>query len=131
MREIKFRQPIFDGNGDFKKFHYWGLIGDEFISLYSMRYPNQEFTGLQDKNSNDVYEGDVCKVIHNEGISWEKTYTDIGVVEFSRASFGVKCLSKQNRLAKDESKRYFFLSFHKDKSFEVIGNIYQTPELLK
>lgn len=31
MEKIKFRQPIF-ANGEFKDFHYWGDVEDDFFS---------------------------------------------------------------------------------------------------
>ena len=71
-------------------------------------WPLMQHTGLNDKDGQEIYEGDITKDI--EG--------GIGVVEFKATSFrAVDGLGWDNLAYPDEC--------------EVIGNIYQNPELLQ
>ena len=66
MREIKFR--IWDNSR--KKFYYWGFLEDGIfagcpsgskLSLRDSKKLSEQFTGVQDKNGKDVYEGDIIE----------------------------------------------------------------------
>lgn len=70
-----------------------------------------EWTGLHDKNGKEVYEGDICKTNTNRII--EILYSE----EQLRWDFRVI-----------ESGEYEALMY---MELEVIGNIYQNPDLLK
>lgn len=74
-----------------------------------------EFTGLLDKNGKEIYEGDIVKF---ETLDADKNRELIGVIEYCRSSFMV--------FVKDWGLCNFY-----DPMIEVIGNIYETPELLK
>lgn len=132
MREIKFRGQRID-NGkwvygylfydfdctdkyapfiNWKDNSYLGGIGEEEIEEEGIG----QYTGLKDKNGKEIYEGDIVKIIVNNNI--EKTC----VVEYKNGIFGVM-FSKQAELTA-------FPHFC-NTTFEVIGNIYENPELLK
>lgn len=69
MRILKFRQPIFDKEGKFKHFHYWGFNDDAFTGpagylnarQSEFRGRQQQFVEKQDKGDRDIYEGDVVE----------------------------------------------------------------------
>lgn len=65
-----------------------------------------QFTGLQDKNGKEIYEGDVVE----ESGRWMNEQTIKWEVIFANSSFNVSGMSPDN--------------------LEVIGNIYENPELL-
>jgi len=112
MREIKFRQFI-DG-----KFKYSGMADKRFHNsftaphCYFESYPLEQFTGLQDKNGIDIYEGDIF--LNGESPR---------VIEFSDGNF---------HAVNAERTCSILLSFIvNNPRNEVIGTIHTTPELLK
>lgn len=75
-------------------------------------YDAMQSTGLKDKNGTEIYEGDIVKNIYDE----------IYVVKWFDAGFHLE--EKYNG-----GFDYFELHFGDNK--EVIGNIYENPELLE
>ena len=95
-----------------------------FFDCFDVGAPIMQFTGLKDKNGKEIYEGDIanCKDYQN------KIYF-IGEVYWSdtTAQVYVRCHYNNNPLNSD-----FSLRIVEDvKEIEVIGNIYENPELLK
>ena len=78
-----------------------------------------QYTGLKDKNGKEIYEGDVIKAI--SFARW------IGVVEYSdeNQAFIFDDLDKKYR-----GKSTVFMNQFDDE-FEILGNIYENPELLE
>lgn len=94
----------------------WGIQG-EYPTI-----PIMQYTGLNDRNGKDIYEGDIV----NFGLSLRYKYT----IEFEDGSFVLKHteLKNENGLITWGSLNTSVL---KDFiSIEVIGNIYENPELL-
>ena len=83
----------------------------------SMGWNVMQFTGLHDKNGREVFEGDVLKIDGGGDIIPV-------VVSFKYASFGITW--PEGNFA--ELKYYFDMPFC---DVEVLGNIYENPELLK
>ena len=80
-----------------------------------------QFTGLQDKNRKDIYEGDIIRCF--------KTYYStpiehLGQVVFEKGAFLV---------GSDTMPDYYmtFIELDSDWGIEIVGNIYENPELLE
>jgi hypothetical protein len=88
-----------------------------------------QFTGLYDKNGKEIYENDILKVKTNEGIEYNPL-----LVVYSEV-YGGFCLLSKNVLNITPDKPHRPINPNwwdgfKDE-IEVIGNIHDTPELLK
>lgn len=95
-----------------------------FMSL-SHEWELQQFTGLLDKNGKEIYEGDILRGYDDESVDGHIIYKYelLGIVEWD-----------------NERGRWIVRDFPSDEVFElydyigadeVIGNIYEHPELLK
>ena len=85
-----------------------------------------QFTGLYDKNGTKIFEGDILEIVTFGGEEKRRTVIGIGVClqveEDDEKVFAVYC---------DYFKKpVVFPSEHSDL-VEIIGNIYDNPELLK
>ena len=101
-RQIKFR--VYDDR--LKKFNYFDLTNATGNLPSDCLNNVQQFSGLFDKNGVEIYEGDILTCCNN------KNY----VVSFELGCFTISdCLLLRNE----------------NDLFEVIGNTFQTPKLLK
>ena len=126
MREIKFRA----WDRELKRWTNYS-IDDDLLMFYDKhaecwetdqegeRFILCQYTGLKDNEDREIYEGDIVKAI--SFARW------IGVVEYSDEN--------QAFIFNDLDKKYrgystaFMNQF--DDGFEILGNIYENPELLK
>ena len=110
-------------------------------------YPNEDFkkqgrtiqwfTGLTDKNDKEIYEGDIVKINRcytrpfvNEKQQIDYKFIDDGEVEVGQVLWG---WNSQKYLVSYEHIRYDDIEDFDKPSHrvEVIGNIFENPELLK
>jgi uncharacterized phage protein (TIGR01671 family) len=139
MRDIEFRQ--WTG----KEFIVWGVGVDEctFVGpvsgsgINAQATVHQQFTGLQDVNGVDIYEGDI--VSHADSQVWTVEFSD------NEAAFIVyNQLNSNRRLQSSFGDHYsvdddnvmnmaavFNIASREESPCKITGNIYQNPELLR
>ena len=90
--------------------------------------PIMQYTGLQDKNGKDIYEGDIVCDDKYQSFFWR------GVVKFSHGVFGAEWLgTEKNQSMVGSWRQKHNLRKLDDDILErliVIGNIYENPKLL-
>ena len=86
-----------------------------------------QYTGLPDKNGVKIFEGDIVK-----GTAYSATTIGVIVWIDEISSFGVRRVNAPNPTAWENSSILRCVSLGKTDEFaaEVIGNIYDNPELL-
>ena len=128
-REIKFR--VWDDQ--YNRMLNWdeicnskfNIIADENVEMslleFLLKYqPNknmiiQQFTGLKDKNEKEIYEGDIVKEIYSVGIEGSGRPDVVKWAKFDHFISGWYC---------DLIPLY-------GKNVEIVGNIYENPELIE
>lgn len=113
MRTIKFRAWHLDDGMLYFDF-------DTFQKDYHDQYGNiMQFTGLHDKNGKEIYDGDICK--------WSSWF--LGSYQEINGDKIISLVEWSNKKGKWFVKNDVWdLGIYSD--IEVIGNIYENPELL-
>ena len=139
-REIKFRVWDKTTNTMFEDAKNTYITIEFFIGMVDINgikldYENEceavlmQYTGLKDKNIKKIYEGDILKEQTQSGFNYS-------VVKFGEIDISVSCEPKMCTCF-----YHYFSNFNDNrrevplgnnlKNIEVIGNIYENPELFK
>ena len=143
MREFKFRLwsieekqfiapnilEVFNESGDLTPFKYikTGKLNPLYMPVEN--YIIQQYTGLTDSKGNHIYEGDIIKEHHFEDWGDKIGYEYIGIVVYKEYSDDILYAGYKTIPAKNQNTKFRGNAIQSD--CEVIGNIFENPELLK
>lgn len=93
-----------------------------------------QFSGLKDKNGKEIFVGDIVKATYTEkrvlqNVEYDNEFTFVELVVFKNQAF-------QLQVNNCDVKMYRYLDFNfkingiKLKEIEIIGNVFDNPELL-
>jgi len=86
-----------------------------------------QFTGLYDKNSKEIYEGDLIRRQCYDG----NEYTGLFEVIYSESGFCLKMRRRGEKILEENLLLgFWYYENNKLREGEVIGNVYDNPELL-
>jgi uncharacterized phage protein (TIGR01671 family) len=125
MKDIKFRA----WDKELKKMFYQRTLEqfDDSLLLRFSHFEDEEpiymqYTGLKDIKGKEIYEGDIIKYHRHQGAYYEsEVINKIGVIVWEDD----KCSFKIKHNGGDTEKLFT------SHCVEVIGNIYENPELLE
>ena len=132
MRTIKFRGKPIQGDHLYENFVY-GNLAKYASGVYNILVPIQwgfenyeidpetigQFTGLYDCEGKEIFEGDILLISDFSKVA----------CEFRHGAFGYQYCNDFHSFAGNTN--FTFNPKNSDESFEIIGNIYDNPELLK
>lgn len=134
-REIKFRawhkinkewtsDPIIDGeNGKMMAF---SMLDAQFVRHYrDDEMEIMQYTGLKDKNSKEIYEGDIVE--YNDFNSLRTGGHAEDKIIVGKVTFGCGMWMVEEKNCGHD----LYEGLVNDEELEVIGNIYENPELLE
>lgn len=140
MRTIKFRAWHDGMMYDVSHLHFnvnglafADMINENTMHLYHGRpgsFELMQFTGLHDASGKEIYEGDIVKAYPKNGWPVDDQRVVVYAIVFSE--FEGCWILKDERPAEDCPALYRGgMKSRQDELLEVIGNIYDNPELLQ
>ena len=136
MREIKFRfwskneHMMYMNHDTYVQDNYFNLINNNLWAYECMQY-----TGLKDKDGNEIYEGDILQTIYglnkSIGVGVVEMQDGCWSVNFKKGKRPIQLYSDDHgNIIRDQDYLKMFSAFT-GNSCEIIGNIHESPELLK
>lgn len=100
----------------------WNVVGIDFYEIDINTLC--QYTGLTDKNGKKIWENDILKCKKYIGGNFVDYCIEVGYVEMKHGAFGL------HRIKNDAYYRPF-KDWLEDYEYEVVGNIFNNPELLE
>jgi uncharacterized phage protein (TIGR01671 family) len=128
MREIKFRAWYNNKMVDDEEAKRLLYNNTSTSALFITELDMMQYTGLKDKNGKEIYEGDILDVpeLYETPEMTSPSYTKWQVV----FKHGMFTLENKNNKSENDSSTLYYEYFAYDGNIEVIGNIFENPELL-
>lgn len=119
QKTVAWQHPIYKEAIPFKVWMYFSQDGKAFSELQycidSEDFEVVQFTGLKDSKGNEIYEGDIVSLCIYDNNS------EIFIIEWVNSGFRF-C---------DKAQSGYPMDIHGVHDIEIIGNIYENPELLE
>jgi len=137
MREIKFRawdkieNEILSGFYSGIKINLDGQIYTNENFNITQHYELMQYTGLKDKNGKEIYEGDIVKFEYRDDMNWAEN--DNEELSFSKEAQISEVMERGIVAGNFENGELWLIDWAMESEyvFEIIGNIYENPELLE